>query len=460
MATLYSAHTIKNTLNLLSGYRDSITDKTDMKKAKNRFNTDLNLILTMIDELTLTLRSNVNQPVSTAELRQLENSLKNMLHQIKNIENEDTLAIKRITSALEVYKNWDFHKIGIYEAERWIDYLIDDIYDEDREELSIQDVNTIMSSINTNRPYNIFSPRCNKGTTLKEISNHGDCTTYGLEARHTLHAHAKEKLNRVIKGEMTGSKISNDTFDIMHIAPPVSWEASFGATGNLIEKKEKAMLRNTIKYLRKDGILIYTLPVTRLTKDMAFIFSKLLDDVQILKASNNVMNMSLPYIHVIGRKSLTKEAKQEIYLYLTEVPKMYVLPEELDIEYNLPQGGIIAPELFRGSILDESELEEIVQHSGLLQSFFKQHEIEERDDSMRPLLPFNMGQIGLVLTSGCLDGVVEEYEGQYHAIKGMVTKVRDVNNNVEDNDETSIETISNKVQINLLTPDGKFIELA
>lgn len=71
-----------------------------------------------------------------------------------------------------------------------------------------------------------------------------------------------------------------------------------------------------------------------------------------------------------------------------------------------------------------------------------------------------MGQIGLVLTSGCLDGVVEEYEGQYHAIKGMVTKVRDFNNSREDNDETSIETISNKVQINLLTPDGKFIELA
>ena len=95
-----------------------------------------------------------------------------------------------------------------------------------------------------------------------------------------------------------------------------------------------------------------------------------------------------------------------------------------------------------------------------MSSFWKQHEIEEKDTSMRPLLPFNMGQIGLVLTSGCLDGVVEEYEGQYHAIKGMVTKVRDFNNSRENNDETSIETISNKVQINLLTPDGKFIELA
>lgn len=457
---LYSAHTIKNTLTLLSGYANTINDKTDIKKAKNRFNTDLNLILTMVDELTLTLRYNVNQPVTSAELRQLENSIKHILNQINNVQEGEQASLKRIAAPLELYKDWDFQKIGVYEAERWIDYLVDDIYDEDREELSSIDVRRIMSAINTNRPYNVFSPRCCKGVSLKLISEHGECTTYGLESRNTLHSRAKEILSRVIKGEMMGSKISNDTFDIMHVCPPISWVAKTGATGNLLEKKEKYMLRNTIKYLRKDGILIYTIPVTRLTKDMAFIFSKLLDDVQVLKACNDVVNMSLPYIHVIGRKSIQKEARQDIYAYLSNVPRLLSLPEELDIKYNLPQGGIINPELFRGSILDEDELEHIVQTSGLLQSFFKQHEIEERDDSMRPLLPFNMGQIGLVLTSGCLDGVVEEYEGQYHAIKGMVTKVRDVNNSREDNDETSIETISNKVQINLLTPDGKFIELA
>ena len=72
-----------------------------------------------------------------------------------------------------------------------------------------------------------------------------------------------------------------------------------------------------------------------------------------------------------------------------------------------------------------------------------------------------MGQIGLVLTSSCLDGVVEEYEGQHHAIKGMVNKIRhtDTNNDVG-NEESVLETISNKVQINIITPDGQFIELA
>ena len=238
----------------------------------------------------------------------------------------------------------------------------------------------------------------------------------------------------------------------------VSWIAELGPTGNLIEKKEKAWLRNTIKYLRKDGIFIFTIPVTRCTKDMAYIFSRFLNDVQVISAS--LTRNSLNYVHIIGKKEITKEAKQDIYAYLSNLPRITQLPTELDFNYDLASGGITVPELFRGSVLDESELEHLIANSGLMSSFWKQHEIEEKDTSMRPLLPFNMGQIGLVLTSGCLDGVVEEYEGQYHAIKGMVTKVRDFNNSREDNDETSIETISNKVQINLLTPDGKFIELA
>ena len=454
MATLYSAHTIKNTLTLLSAYAKSINHKTEMIKAKNRFINDMNLIITMTDELLLTTRTTCNLPVSHREMTLMQNQLKDMIYRIRNLQEEQQEELKQIVGPLEMYKEWEFHRISNYESERWVDYLAD----EDREELSATDTHQIMTHINLNRPYNIFSPRCGRGKGLELIAAHGDCTSYGLEGRDSCHARAKENISRAIKGEMNGSKISNDCFDIMHVCPPISWNAELGATGNLVEKKEKSWLRNTIKYLRKDGILIFTIPVTRCTKDMAYIFSRFLNDVQVISAS--LTRNSLNYVHIIGKKEITKEAKQDIYAYLSNLPKMTQLPTELDFSYDLASGGITVPELFRGSVLDESELEYLIENSGLMSSFWKQHEIEEKDTSMRPLLPFNMGQIGLVLTSGCLDGVVEEYEGQYHAIKGMVTKVRDFNDSRENNDETSIETISNKVQINLLTPDGKFIELA
>lgn len=458
MANLYSAYTIKNTLSLLTAYSKSISSKSELQKIKNRYINDLNLIITMTDELIHTTRKDRSLPVSHIQLTQMSNNMKDMINLIKNIQEGQQTQIPVITSSLTVYKDFKFEEFDAYKTERWVDYLSSDIHDEELEEINDIDASKIMNKIKTNRPYNIFSPRCGRGTGLKNIKAYGECTAYGLESRDFCHSRAKADLDRVIKGEMHGSKISNDCFDIMHVVPPVSWIAEIGASGNLVEKKEKAWLRNTIKYLRKDGILIFTLPITRVTKDMAFIFSKLLDDVQVLRTS--LTSKDLPYVHIIGKKNIIKDSRQEIYAYLSNLSKMTQLPTELDMSYDLASGGVVLPDLFRGSVLDESELEYLVNNSGLMNSFWKQQEIEEKDTSMRPLLPFNMGQIGLVLTSGCLDGVVEEYEGQYHAIKGMVTKIRDFNNNVENNDETSIETVSNKVQINLLTPDGQFIELA
>lgn len=457
MSTLYSAYVIKNTLNLLSVYNKSVNTRSDLTKVKNRYTTDLNLIIVMLKELQDTARLNNYSVLNYREIANMTNELKTMIRRIKNLQDGQQLEISQITARLETYKEYPYSEMELYNAERWVNYEVDNNYNDNMEIPLIADMAKIAENININRAFNVFSPRCGTGSMLNKFKEFGECSTYGLESREYCHRNAKESLDRVIKGEMQGSKISNDCFDIMQVSAPVSWVAEIGATGNLLEKKEKSWLRNTIKYLRKDGILIFTMPLTRMNNDMAFIFSKLLADVQVLKASNEC---TTTYIHVIGRKNITKDAKKDIYAYLANLNKLEELPLELDTKYNLASGGIVSPELFRGSILDEEELEALVNSSGLMSSFWKQQEIEEKNNSVNPLLPFNMGQIGLVLTSGCLDGIVEEYEGQHHAIKGMVTKVRDFNNSREDNDETSIETISNKVQINLLTPDGQFIELA
>lgn len=460
MATMYSAGTIKNTLTLLSNFANSINQKTDIIKAKNRALNDLKLVCTMLNELAYTIDSNY-VPLTKRELIAMEITVKDFM---RNIEATNSVEVVQtnIQGIIAIFEEDNvlnrFENYNMTDSYMWVRYLENNSYDNDREELSITDARIIMDRVNINRPFNVFSPRCGKGQSLLLIGNFGDGTTYGLEGRNSIHSEARDVLNRTIKGDISGSKISNDVFDIMHLAPEVSWKSEYGVTGNLLEKREKSTLRNCIKYLRKDGILIYTIPCTRLTKDMAFIFSKLLKDVQILKSSKD---LALPYIHVIGKKAITKEAKEDVYTYLRDID-IKNLPTTLseDMTYNLASGGIKTPELFRGSVLDEAELDGLIEHSGLYDSFWEQQELDINKKEINPLLPFTMGQIGLVLTSGCLDGVVEEYQGQYHAIKGMVTKVRNTANSRADNNETSIETISNKVQINIMTPDGQFIELA
>lgn len=446
---LYASQIIENNLKALSKFKDTLNEKSDMKKTKNRVLNDLKLINTMCEELlTITTLNSAN----TQQIMTLSRYIDRNENQVRHAENID--AIKDVLNRMNDYKDneWSLYTLAytrsyimdlVSGSRSVIDYL-DDI-----------DAEKIMSNINTNRDFSIFSPRAFDGEALLRLSANSTkkAVTYGLESNDYYHAQAKQVVDRMIKGKMQGSTISNKVFDILQIILPVSWTVKLGVTGNLLEKEEKTTLRNTIKYLRDDGILICTIPKTRITRDMAVLFSKILKDVQVLKRDDDDL-----FVYVIGKKHIQSDIREDVYKTLINVDVN--IKDNLEYKYDLPNGGILQPDFFRGSVLDEDELISLTHSSGLMSSFWKSQEIKEKDDSIRPLLPFNMGQIGLVLTSGCLDGTVEEYPGQYHAIKGMVTKIRNVENSRENQNETSIETISNKVQINLITPNGEFIELA
>lgn len=447
---LYAAYTIENTLNLLDKYSNNINEKSDMKKVKNRILNDFNLLDLMSKEL-FRMVNNFNGKASFSEIKAMEKYIEVCTKDIRYAENINQIieVLKRMNHFKELC--WDF-------TVRDARIIIDDLIKGNRtlhDNLTVTDSNKIIDSININREFSIFSPRAFDGNSLFKLSNssNGKAITYGLEEQDNYHVNAKKIVNRMIKGRLFGSTISNQVFDVLQMTAPVSWVTSFSQLGNLIEKSEKVTFRNTIKYLRPNGIFIYTMPITRITKDMAILFSKALKNVRILNKEQDNL-----YVHIIGNKDVQSDSREDVYRLLMEanVSKQ----DSLDITYNLPSGGVKQPEYFRGSVLDEEELLNLVESSGLKKSFWKAQEVEDELSSSRPLLPFNMGQVGLVLTSGCLDGTVEEYVGQCHAIKGMVTKIRNVEDDVEEDVETFIETISNKVQINLVTPDGQFIELA
>ena len=102
-----------------------------------------------------------------------------------------------------------------------------------------------------------------------------------------------------------------------------------------------------------------------------------------------------------------------------------------------------------------------------MNSFFES--LKNKTDGMKdlkPLLPFNIGQIGLILTSGCLDGIIDESDGCFHLVKGRVAKKIDTYTSTEgeimkisrNKQEQTIETTSitsNRVEIKLVFPDGE-----
>ena len=451
----YAGFSINKSLEILKNYKKTINENTEIDKVKFRLSSEFFSMRKMANELLIII-DDYSAPLSKDILLFFINQINSDLKIIDNIKTINEA--KEIIDRYYIYYEKEYFKaISKHDFSDTIYKLSHQTY-LSYEELTRTDCSLIMDSININREFNIFSTIARKGYSLRSLKEASldKAITYGLEKDTDAMITLKTNCDKTIKGTLNGSRISNDVFDMMYLCPFISWEAEYNELGSLKEKSEKLILRYHIKHLRKNGIMIFTIPFFRLTKDMNILIAKLLDNVQVIKKDNT----SFQQVIIIGTKNQTKDAKNNIYEYLNNL-NYDDIGRTLDKIYSLPTGGIQEPELFRGSVLDFEEIQSLIDNSGLMDSFWDKNKIEDNTQSTRPLMPFNMGQIGLVLTSGCLDGVVEEYEGQYHAIKGMVTKIKHVDTTVDDDDkETTVETISNKVQINIVTPDGQFIELA
>lgn len=455
----YAGYSIYKSILSLKTYKKTLNAKSDIKRIKNRIISELNNMIRMIYELKDITEESLD--IYDDYIR-LEEDIKNIAVVINELDSYQE-AIDMINILLN-YEDKGFEHISRYNFRYYIYSISGGPVGVD-EEIHEEDWHTILNNLSINRDINIYVPRAREGNTLCSLykqfnllNNNFNIISYASENEDYDLNLIKQFANRTIKGMGIGSRISNDVFDIMYLCPEISWTYSLNELGQLREKKEKIMIRDQIKHLRTDGLLILNIPYYRLTKDIIMLLSKQLTNVSVIRKVEKE-NENTQDILIIGTKQTTLDYKEDVYNYLSSI-KLTDIPYELNKQYTLAIGGIKEPELFRGAALDITELEEIAKNDNLLNTFLKKQEIEENKQSAQPLMPFNMGQIGLVLTSGCLDGIVEEYEGQYHAIKGMVTKIKHEDTDVDNDQETTIETISNKVQINIVAPDGKFIELA
>ena len=134
-----------------------------------------------------------------------------------------------------------------------------------------------------------------------------------------------------------------------------------------------------------------------------------------------------------------------------------------DIDFDLTQFSKVTPneiKMFKGAYPDITSLIEELHNSTAFD--ITQHKFKV---TPRPLLPFTKGQIGQILSSGNLDGIIDEGNGYKHIIRGKVSKsaIKHVSyEKVSNNDEdmqyiiTEVKRKSNTVDINALDANGRF----
>lgn len=449
MALLISSHEIKNKLFSFYSYIDSINNSTNLQKCIYKITNDINELIRLINDIKITTEMGVDY-----------NNLINYLESYIDIINvfETPIEIKNYILDEKTKLDEDFFyltdlKDGCLNRTN-IRYL-KDYFIKTENPCSINNnvLNSIALSLICNRDINFFYPECCDGKNFlpfKEILD--PINLYGIDIDDYLANDAKEYTNNLAKGSLKGSRISNKAFDVLFLVPRITLQKPTVTESRLMpENNEKYLLKNTLRYLRDDGVFIYTVPFFRMTIDMWLYVAKHLSDVSIIRHDDQQHRIT-----IIGYKKDNLTSYSDAFNYFKNLTY-----EEMDTylsyvnQYTIPVKAIEI-EYFRGSVLDMNELELLVKNDGLYDDFFNSENKDVFQDNNRPLIPFNLGQIGLILTSGQLDGVVEEVDDIKHVIKGMIIKneFEYEKDSGKEDIHTNVKTICNIVQINVLDANG------
>jgi hypothetical protein len=147
---------------------------------------------------------------------------------------------------------------------------------------------------------------------------------------------------------------------------------------------------------------------------------------------------------------------------VSSLASLVLEPDRLPELSDLPEGRYSLPtisknvEVFKGAEFNVHELAEQLKRSTSFSKLFEKSKLDS--EVKRPLLPLNIGQVGLIGGSGLINGLVEC--DTPHIIKGRIIKENNIRK--EENLSTTgtllsttvYETRTNKMIFNILTPDG------
>lgn len=301
---------------------------------------------------------------------------------------------------------------------------------------------------------NLLDPCCGCGLALSLLAQGVDCNTYGIELDSYRAEEAIGRLDRVGFGSYFRSRIGHESFHLMLLNPPY---LSVMAEGGSNTRSEKRFLVDALYHLIYGGLLIYIIPHYRLTADICRVLCDNFEDLTVWRFASGEFK-KYKQVAVMGIRRKRCDGSGQVTELASKALGPDMLPELSEISegrYRLPSTSIKV-NTFKGAEFNEYELAEQLNRSTSFSRLFEKNKLDSA--VKRPLLPLNLGQVGLIGGSGLINGLVEC--DTPHIIKGRIVKENSVNkeenlnNKGELTSTTVIETRSNKMIFNLLTPQG------
>lgn len=392
-------------------------------------------------------------------------SLQNIMPSVENRISQAVTAaemLAAITMVTDVLQSWiaeDRHRsLSYYDysrnfRDRWGSYC------EDKASVSHTFLQLFRQAVKWHQDKNdIFEMYCRNSQTPQALKDSvPNVNVYGIDPDRNVRSADRSLFKRMIYGNLKGSVITNNCFDVIICAPTIS--ITLTKKNNVYVRPEKDTLVKAVDYLKPNGVLLFALPYYRFYNDICSHLIKYYENFQIRRDISSEM----VYVVCTKKEVKTKDINDNtaVFEQLRRMPLHFIETPDT----NTPLQPISLPlkhveiKRFRGAELDEEEL--VLSHkvSRSTQQFWQAQQTEKLgDNKARPLLPFNIGQLGLILTSGCLDGIVDEENGCCHVVKGRVIKKTLTEEAVDTATRQMqlITTTTNRVEISAFLPDGTY----
>lgn len=295
---------------------------------------------------------------------------------------------------------------------------------------------------------NLLDPCCGEGDALHLLGDGEDAVTYGAELDESRAEAAQNMLDHVAIGSYYFARISRSAFHLLFLNPP--YLQIYGGA-----RSEKRFLGESYDHLMMGGVLVYIIPYYRLTEDVCRFLAAHFDRLMAYRFCGAEFQ-KFRQVAVLGvRKPRAENPRMAELLGMVSLhpDKLPTLDHIVPASYPLPDAEKVVS-LFQGAQFNVRELAGQMHRMGSMLP--KRSALDGQEK--RPPLPLTIGQIGLVGGSGLINGLIEC--DTPHVIKGQVIKStrRRTGDQYDECDGATtteiIETTSNKMVFNLLTPDG------
>ncbi|MCP5111767.1 MAG: class I SAM-dependent methyltransferase, partial [bacterium] len=299
-------------------------------------------------------------------------------------------------------------------------------------------------------------PCVGDGGAFKTVTAGADVLHYGIELDSFRAEQAQHHVREVIQGSAFDVHCPVESFSLLYLNPPYDFEVGEGRNARM----EQIFLEHCYRWLKPGGVLVFVVPWERLTT-CSQVLTVHFRDKRIYRPTDSASTRYKQAVLFGARRSRRERdrlsdadvgrARGLLYRLTRDESALPPLPDAPDTQYPVPTAGPVNL-THRGLPLDQ--VEDLLKRSPAYRQAGRILFAEESEVSGRPLTPLHGGHVGLLATSGLLNGIFGQGR-ERHAAHWESIKVVDTSEEEEDGKTIIRERERFTHRVTLVFQDGR-----